>query len=178
MTGVQTCALPISELVFEVLPTAFAEMPGGRLIGTLFFVLLTLAALTPSIAGLEPLVAWFEQRFRMRRTAAVLMTAAATWLLGIGSVLSFSRWAEWHPLGFLRRFAEMNFFGVVDFLSSNLFLPVGALLTSLFLGWRVATKIPDEELAPMSPATRRALIFALRWVCPVAILAIFLAAIV
>jgi NSS family neurotransmitter:Na+ symporter len=166
-----------SELVFEVLPTAFAEMPGGRIIGTLFFVLLAFAALTPSIAGLEPLVAWFEQRGRMKRTTAVYLTAAATWALGIGSVLSFSLWKSWHPLGFLHRFADSSFFSVVDSLS-NIFLPVGALLTSVFLGWFVATRIPPEELEPMSPSTRRALLFSLRWICPAAILAVLVAALV
>ena len=165
-----------AELVFEVLPTAFAEMPGGRIIGTLFFVLLALAALTPSIAGLEPLVAWLEQRRGMRRATAVLLSAASTWVVGIGSVLSFSRWSGWHPLGFLPRFATMNFFEVVDFLSSNLFLPIGALLTSVFLGWFVAKKIPAAELEGMSPSTRRALIFALRWICPLAILIVFVSA--
>jgi NSS family neurotransmitter:Na+ symporter len=165
-----------AELVFEVLPTAFAEMPGGRIIGTLFFVLLALAALTPSIAGLEPLVAWFEQRFRMQRTAAVLAAAAATWILGLGSVLSFSAWSSWHPLGFLPRFATKSFFDVVDFLASNLFLPLGALLTSVFLGWFVAAKIPEAELEGMSPRTRRALIVALRWICPAAILVVFVTA--
>lgn len=167
-----------AELVFEVLPTAFAEMPGGRLIGTLFFVLLALAALTPSIAGLEPLVAWFEQRRGLSRTRSVLVSAAAIWVLGIGSVLSFNAWSAWHPLGFLPRFAKMTFFDVVDFLASNLFLPIGALLTSVFLGWFVATKIPEAELEGMSPATRRALIFSLRWICPLAILIVFVTALI
>ena len=164
-----------SELVFEVLPTAFAEMPGGRIIGTLFFVLLALSALTPSIAGLEPLVAWLEQRGRMQRRNAVMLTAAATWVVGIGSVLSFSRWASWHPLGFVPFFAKMSFFDLVDFVSANLLLPACALLTSIFLGWFVAERIPAEELAAMSPTTRRAVLFSLRWVCPAAIIAVLLA---
>ncbi len=170
------------ELVFEVLPTAFAEMPGGRLIGTLFFVLLALSALTPSIAGLEPLVAWLEQRARLRRPVAVLMTAAAMWLMGIGSVLSFSRWANWHPLGGIAgsgsRFAGMTFFDLVDFAASNLFLPIGALLTSVFLGWFVAKAIPAEQLADMRPLTRRAVLFSLRYLCPAAILVVLIAALV
>ena len=48
------------DLVFNVLPIAFAEMPGGRLIGTLFFLLLLFSALTPTLAALEPLVAWLR----------------------------------------------------------------------------------------------------------------------
>ena len=52
--------------MFDVLPKAFAEMPAGRLVGTLFFVLLVFAALTPSIAALEPVIAYLQQRFIKR----------------------------------------------------------------------------------------------------------------
>jgi NSS family neurotransmitter:Na+ symporter len=85
--------------------------------------------------------------------------------------------ATLNPLGFLHRFADSSFFSVVDSLS-NIFLPVGALLTSVFLGWFVGTRIPPEELEPMSPSTRRALLFSLRWICPLAILAVLIAAFV
>ena len=58
-----------------MLPTAFAEMPGGRMIGTLFFLLLVLAALTPSLAGIEPIVAWLEQRHGLPREKAACAAA-------------------------------------------------------------------------------------------------------
>ena len=70
------------ELVFEVLATVFAEMPGGRLVGTLFFMLLVFAALTPSIAGFEPLVAWLQQRRGLSRAWAVASRAVGG--LGVG----------------------------------------------------------------------------------------------
>jgi NSS family neurotransmitter:Na+ symporter len=152
-------------------------MPGGRLIGTLFFVLLSFAALTPSIAGIEPLVAWLEQRHRMRRAAAVLTTAAAAWIVGLGSVLSFNRWSSWHPFGAIPRFATMTFFDLMDFISSNVLLPVGALLVSAFLGWFLAKSIPAEELDAMSPLARRTVLFSLRYVTPVAISAVLISAI-
>lgn len=59
-----------TKLVFEVLPTLFAELPGGRVIGTSFFLLLIFAALTASLAGIEPLVAWLEQRRGFSRPMA------------------------------------------------------------------------------------------------------------
>ncbi len=169
------------ELVFEVLPAAFAEMPGGRLIGTLFFVLLSLAALTPSIAAIEPPAAWLEQRRGLKRRTAVWLTAAAAWIVGLGSVLSFSLWSEWRPLGHLLsapRFAKMNLFDLVDFVSSNVLLPVGALLTSAFVGWFLASAIPPEELDAMSPFARRALFLSLRYLTPIAISAVLIAAMV
>ena len=93
-----------TELVFDVLATVFAQMPGGRLFGTLFFLLLVLAALTPSVAGLEPLVAWLEQHRRLSRARAAIIAALCVWTLGVGSVLSFNLWSGWHPLGALSIF--------------------------------------------------------------------------
>jgi NSS family neurotransmitter:Na+ symporter len=161
------------ELVFDVLATVFAEMPAGRLVGTLFFVLLAFAALTPTIAGFEPLVAWLQQRRGYSRMRAVIATVSAAWLLGVGAVLSFSRWSEWHPLGWLPLFGNMTFFDVMDFVPSNVLLPIGALATSAFVGWRISRTILDGELSETTPFARRWCVWALRYVCPIAIAAVF-----
>lgn len=162
-------------LVFEVLPRAFAEMPAGRLIGTLFFLLLVLAALIPSIGILEPGVAWLIQRRRFGRMTAVVTAGTAAWVLGIGSVLSFNRWASWHPLGFLPIFAHKTFFDVVDYVSSNVLLPIGALFTSILVGWRLSAVFADTELVETTPLARVACIWLLRYLCPLAILSVFIA---
>jgi NSS family neurotransmitter:Na+ symporter len=167
-----------ARLVFEVLPAAFAEMPGGRLVGTLFFVFLALAALTPSLAGIEPVVAWLERRHGLARVPAVVATAVAAWIVGLGSVLSFSRWSAWRPLGSVPYFAKMSFFDLVDFVSSNLMLPVGAFLTCLLVGWILRREIPADELEAMSPFARRAVLFSLRWLSPLAIATVLVAALV
>jgi NSS family neurotransmitter:Na+ symporter len=164
------------ELVFDVLATVFAEMPGGRLVGTLFFVMLVLAALTPTIAGFEPLVAWLQQRRRFSRVRAVVTTLTANWVLGVGVVLSFSRWSGWHPLGWLPTFGNRTFFDVMDFVPSNVLLPVGALATSVFVGWRISRTILDGELNETTPFARRWCVWALRYACPIAIAAVFVAA--
>ena len=165
------------DLVFNVLPTAFAEMAGGRLVGTLFFLLLVLAALTPSIAGVEPVVAWLEQRRGLTRTTAVFVAFTGVWLLGIGSVLSFNTWAQWHPLGWLARFRGMTLFDALDFISSDVLLPVGALVTSIFIGWRLEPDVGATGLPEESAAVRGLWRFLLRYVCPVAITAVLVAAI-
>jgi neurotransmitter:Na+ symporter, NSS family len=164
-----------ADLVFKVLPTAFAQMPAGRIIGTLFFLLLILAALTPSLAGIEPIVAWLQQRGLGRRPA-VYATCAVVWLVGIGSVLSFNRGAHWYPLGAIPRFEGMTFFDVSDFVGSDVLLPVGALCTSLFLGWVVPADHFDREIPEEMRRTRRLLRWLLRYVCPIAILAVLIAA--
>ena len=160
------------QLVFEVLPVAFAEMPGGRVIGTLFFALLILAAFTPSVGLLDPWIAWLVERGRMRRPIAASLCMGSCWLVGQGSVQSFGRWVDWHPLNSVPRLASLNFFGLMDFLSANLLMPISALLVSLFVGWRMNTLIPDEELSGLSAISRRLLIFALRYVCPLGIVAV------
>jgi NSS family neurotransmitter:Na+ symporter len=164
-----------TELVFDVLPKAFAEMPAGRLVGSLFFLLLVFAALTPSIAALEPTVAHVLQRTRLRRGPAVLLSASAVWLLGIASVLSFNLWARWRPLGFLPGFAQATWFDTADYVSSNLLLPLGAVLTSVLVGWRLKRAIVAEELAETTPLARRVCVFLLRTVCPLAILVVLVA---
>lgn len=161
-------------LIFEVLTTVFAAMPAGRLFGTLFFLLLVFSALTPSISGLEPVVGWLVDRGASRRKAA-LLAGAGTWLLGLASVASFNLGAGFFPLGLLPAFEGKTVFATLDYLTSNLMLPLGALATSVLVGWRLSRDVVAEELAATTPLARNLCIFALRWVCPFAILAVLVA---
>jgi NSS family neurotransmitter:Na+ symporter len=165
-----------AELVFNVLPMAFWEMPGGRIVGSLFFLLLVLAALTPSLAGLEPIVALLVQRCGLTRSRAAFVAAASVWVLGIGSVLSFNEWAHWHPFSEIAGLQNMSVFDVLDFVSSNLMLPVGALLTCTLIGWRLPRSLVDTELPEETAWARRWVVFLLRYVCPLGIVAILVTA--
>ncbi|MEO7793672.1 MAG: sodium-dependent transporter [Thermoanaerobaculia bacterium] len=162
------------ELVFGVLATVFAEMPGGRIVGTLFFVLLFLSAFTPSLAAYEPMVAWLQQSKGASRRRAVAIVAVAVWAVGLGTVLSFNRWSGWFPLGFLPTFATKTFFDVLDYVASNLLLPLGALATSLLVGWRLRRDILAEELAETTPGAARLCIWLLRYACPLALAAVLI----
>jgi NSS family neurotransmitter:Na+ symporter len=112
----------------------------------------------------------------MRRGPAVAATAAAMWVAGVGSVLSFNVLAAWHPLEHLPPFGGKTFFELADFVSGNVLLPVGALFTCLFVGWRVDPALFAAEIdgtnARLWPLCR----FMLRYICPAAILAVLLAA--
>ena len=163
------------ELVFQVLPIAFAEMPGGRVVGTLFFALLALAAFTPSVGMMEPWVAWLAERFRLGRRTGAFIVLAAAWLFGQGSVLAFGRAADWHPLAGIAHVGGLNFFGLSDFTAANVLMPLSALFISLFLGWRIGPRMPAQELSALSPALRRLLFVGLRYVCPVGILIVLIA---
>lgn len=165
------------ELVFSVLPAAFARMPAGRTIGTMFFLLLILASLTPALAGIEPSVAWLQTRFRLCRARAVGIVTLGLWAIGLPSELSFSYAAKWHPLAGMSVVGGMTVFELVDFISSNVLLPVSALLICAFLAWRLPRHAINRELPESSYAVRKALRFLLRYVCPIAIVSILAASV-
>ncbi len=162
-------------LVFETLPIVFGDLPGGRLFGGVFFLLLIAAALTSCIGNFAPVVAWTEHRFKLGRTAAALAAGAAMWLLGLGSVFSFNVLAGFHPLSFVGIFAESTIYDIFDFFMANVLLPIGALLTSIFIGWIADREGIREELGLADGAAYRTWLVLIRYVVPVAVAAIFVA---
>jgi NSS family neurotransmitter:Na+ symporter len=143
-------------------------------VGTVFFLLLILAALTPSLACFEPTVAWMIARGVHRSRAAVTM-AALMWLAGVGSILSFNVLSNWHPLKQVPVVAEKGVFELVDFISGNVLLPVGALLTCLFIGWRLDEKMFAAEIGSRVFVWKACRVL-LRYVCPIAIFAVLVVA--
>lgn len=164
------------ELAFIVLPSIFVGMPGGAVVGTLFFVLLAFAALSSSIAGLEPAGAWLMEKAGLKRAPAVAIVALAAWLLGLTTVLSFNRWSDLHPLATVARFRTATIFDLTDFLSANIVLPAGALLTCVLVGWRLDRPAIAGDFGAR-PWTRVTLLALLKYVCPLAIVAVLLGAI-
>jgi NSS family neurotransmitter:Na+ symporter len=164
------------QLAFIVMPSIFIGMPGGALVGTLFYVLLAFAALTSSIAGLDPAGAWLMERFGMKRVPAVALVAAAAWVLGLATVFSFNYWSDVFPLAGIERFRTSTIFDLTDSFASNVLLPVGALLTSLLVGWRLDRKEVDAAFGERG-AMRFVLVVLLKYVCPIAIGAVLMSAI-
>jgi len=153
-------------LLFVTLPLAFGAMPGGRLFGCMFFVLLVFAALTSAIALLEGAVAWAEEHGVRRRTAAAAGGALA-WLIGLASVLSFNRWREIRPFG-------MSIFDLLDYATTNVLVTVGGLLIAVFAGWRMSEAATRAELGLAPGAAYRGWLLLMRFVVPAAIAAILL----
>jgi neurotransmitter:Na+ symporter, NSS family len=153
-------------LLFQTLPLAFAQMPGGIWFGTLFFVLVLFAAWSSSISLLEPLVAWMVETGWTRAMATALLSGAA-WLIGIGTVLSFNVWSE-------VTLFDRTVFGSLDFLTTNVMLPLGGLLIAIFAGWVMKDSHARKEL---NMANFKVYLFwraAIRIVAPLAILAVLL----
>ncbi|MEM6907538.1 MAG: sodium-dependent transporter [Pseudomonadota bacterium] len=153
-------------LMFESLPLAFQAMPFGSLIGLLFFAMVFFAALTSSVSLLEAPTAWMFEKFNMKRSVATLVVGFGAAVLGVLSSLSFNDMAEFYPLGFIPLFAETNFFDTLDGVTAKLFMPIGAILTCIFVGWIADAKLIDDEngLDGALHAVWRALV---RFVCPV-----------
>ena len=154
-------------LIFVTLPIAFGNMPGGQIFGTLFFVLLFFAAYTSALGMLEPVVAWLEEHFPGKRRQLAVISGFAIWVLGLGSVFSFSIASDFFPLAFMG--IEKTFFGLADFTIANVLLPVNALLIALFAGWVIKSAAADEEFYQDSAAWRTYWRFTNRYVAPVAI---------
>jgi NSS family neurotransmitter:Na+ symporter len=163
------------QLAFIVLPSIFIGMPGGDIVGTLFFVLLAFAALSSSIAGLDPAGGWLMERFGLKRAPAVAIVAAAAWVLGLATVLSFNHWSGVHPLAGIERFKSSTVFDLTDFFASNVLLPLGALLTSLLVGWRLDRAMIAGDFGASS-RVQAALLMLLKYLCPVAIVGVLVSA--
>lgn len=161
-------------LIFVTLPIAFGNMPGGMIFGALFFTLLFFAALTSSIGSLEPAVAWVEEHRGIKRSSAAIITCGSAFVIGMGTIFSFNIWSNWHPLSFVGRFAETNFFDLLDYITANLMMPLSGLLLALFVGWRVSPQAVADELDIRSPWFFKTWFWLLRWVVPISITIIFM----
>jgi NSS family neurotransmitter:Na+ symporter len=161
-------------LIFVTLPIAFGHMPGGAIFGTVFFLLLIVSALTSSIAVLEPVVAWADEKFQVSRKVSTPITGALAWLVGLTTVFSFNLWGDVHPLDAFETFAGKSLFDIQDYLTSNIMLPLGGILISVFVGWVMTAESTREELGMAPGGLFAAWRFLIRYVCPIAIAAVLI----
>lgn len=157
-------------LIFQTLPVAFGNMPGGLAFGSLFFILLLVAAWTSSISLIEPLVTWLIETYGLSRIKAALYSGFTTWLFGLGTVWSFNWWAEF-------KFFGLTFFDLLDFVTSNLMLPLGGILIALFAGWLMKAESTQSELNIQHPSLYFAWQSLVRYIAPIAVFIVLLNAI-
>ncbi len=154
-------------LIFVTLPIAFGQMPLGTLVGTLFFIMLSIAALTSAISMIEPGVARMVEKFKISRFKACTLLGLSLWTLSVGTVLSFNLWAEYKLFG-------KTFFDMVDYLTANWMMPLGGLAVAVFSSWVVSKKVSQEELGLGKGLLFSAWIFTMRYITPIAIVIVFL----
>ena len=159
-------------LVFETLPFVFGQMPAGGVVAILFFLALLVAALTSSISMLEVAVAYLVEEKKFSRLWACAVLFAVCWVVGAVCSLSFG------PLSDIK-IDGGNIFDFFDNLSSNILMTLGSLLTVLFVGWRLKKTDVYDEFTNGGTLSRNAKLFGVLWfliryVCPLAIAAIFI----
>lgn len=155
------------KLVFVVLPSIFQWIPFGGMFGTVFFVLLAVAALTSAISLLEVCIAYLTDEKGWTRQSACFLAGGLAFVLGIPAALSTGASPFLSSLPAL----QMGFLDLMDTIFGNLALTLGALLLCLFVGWRWA---PQDALAAAMegsayPRLGRPWLFLIRYLCPLAI---------
>jgi len=122
-------------LIFLTLPVAFGQMPGGQVFGPMFFILMTFAALTSSIVIFEAIVVWLEEYTSWSRLRLALLAGLALLIAGLPTVFSFNIWADIKPLGVFSAFADKTIFDLLDYLASNLLMPLGGIVVCILAAW-------------------------------------------
>ena len=162
-------------LIFITLPNvfnqAFASLPLlGWIISLLFYVLLSVAALTSLMSLHEVNTSFFYEELKIdRKKGATIVTASCAI---IGAFCSLSLGAT----------DKLSFFGKAlfdwfDFVTGQIFLPLGGFLTCLFLGWYVPKQIVQDEFTNWGTLKGRLFgiyLFLIKFVCPVLIFLVFL----
>ncbi|MDB9996811.1 sodium-dependent transporter [Gammaproteobacteria bacterium] len=154
-------------LVFESLQTAFIEMDYGQIIGPIFFILLSIAALSSSISLLEPGVAFISEEGLLSRKNAAILISLVAWFLGIGTALSFNIWSDFNLT------PGRNFLDSMDFIANQILLPLGGMFIAIFVGWFMDKNLIKEELGNVNPVLFGLWKFFVRFIAPLAVAVIF-----
>jgi len=155
-------------LVFFTLPGIFARMAGGTIVGTLFFFLLAMAALTSAVSLLEVPTAYFVTRFNWDRKKTAVILGIIIFAIGIPSSLGQG------TLSHVRLIGGRDILDSMDFIASNILLPLGGLIIALFVGWgwKRADAFGESDLGHSTRG--KTWLFLLRYVAPIAIGLVFL----
>ena len=168
-------------LIFQTLPVAFESLGpvGGVAIGSVFFLLLSFAALTSTVSLLEVPVAYVVDELKVRRSRAVWGTALVVFVIGIpsllsnGAVESLSNFITYYNAD-----KATSFMTFVENIASDSFLPLGGLLIVTFAAYVWKKENLDQEISLgadnyMNSAMRKYLSFAISYLCPLILGVIF-----
>lgn len=159
-----------AELVFITLPNVFQQLPFSWVWSLIFYILLAMAALTSTISLHEVATAYIHEEFQMTRKRAAWAVSIGVFILGIFSSLSFGLLKNYTIFG-------LTFFDALDFLTAKIMLPLGGMMTCIFVGMRVDRKVLKAELTNEGSIPFRLFsvyVFFMKYICPVAIGIVFL----
>ena len=141
-------------------------MPGGTVIGTIFFFMVILAALTSSISLMETIVSIFMDKLHLGRKASCLAVLVISVLIGLPASLGYSAWSGVTVIG-------MQFLDLFDFISNSIMMPIVAFATCIFVGFVLKPRAIIEEVSISGEFKWRSIVsVVLRYVAPVCIRAI------
>ena len=161
-------------LVFNTIPMIFNQMAGGYIFCIIFFVLLAIAALTSTISLLEVVVAYLSEELHINRKWSTVWACVATLLIGSFASLSLM---ENTPFAIGGR----TVFDLMDFVSSNILLPLGGVLIVIFVGWRLGKAKFFEEVTnegTIKASLKKVIFFIIRYLAPIAITIVFLSGLI
>lgn len=168
--GLMDSDLEGTTLVFITLPEVFAQMEFSEFWSALFFLLLFIAALTSTISIAEVTIKFFEDRFKMNRKKACMLVLLPLFLFSAISSLSLGSLSGIKVFG-------MTIFDALDFCASNIMLPVGAIIMSLFIGWHLDKNVLKEELTnhgEIKSYIYPYVAFILKWIAPILIVLVLI----
>jgi NSS family neurotransmitter:Na+ symporter len=154
-------------LVFVSMLSAFNQMQFGQFIGPLFFILLSVAALSSSISLLEPGVAYLSEEGILSRKRSAEIISFFIWVLGIGSALSFNIWSD------VEIIPDKNFLDSMDFIANQILLPLGGMLIAIFVGWFMKESLIRDEIGHTNNALYLMWRFFVKFIAPLCVGYIF-----
>jgi NSS family neurotransmitter:Na+ symporter len=154
-------------LIFKTIPLAFNQITGGYILGIVFFFLLVFAAWSSAISLLEPPVARIMDN-NISRPKATLLAAGLAWVMGITCLLSFNYWSELQLIG------SRHIFDSLDYLTTNIMLPLTGLGVAFFCGWTMKKSETNSELLHSSKHWFAIWHFLIRYLVPALVLIVFI----
>lgn len=152
-------------LIFQTLPVAFAQMPGGYAFGVLFFLMLSVAGITSMVGLVESVNAWIEEKYEVSRHKSATIVVGSVAVLSVLSALSYNVMSE-------LRLGDRNFNALMDYFSNQILLPVGGLLIAVFAGWFMRREHSQDEFTTLGATAYSIWFFLIRYVVPPALVII------
>jgi len=171
-----------NQFAFRILPVVFSTFESGEIFASMFFLLLTLAALTTTVALMESPLCYLQRKFQVSRLKASSLLGVGVWLFGIGVILAHSLW---YGKGFtialffgdeaIRLVNNAGFHDVLIFISNFLIQPFVALFICLFVAWVIPREVSFRELALARTYWFEIWNYLIRYITPVLLLIVILA---
>ncbi len=159
------------KLMFITLPKVFESMGMSTIIGSAFFLLVLLAALTSSISIMEAIVSSLCDRFGWDRNKTSVCVGIGSFLVGIPPILGYNVWSNVTVAG-------MSILDMMDFITNSVLMPILALLTCIFIAYVIGVGVIHDEVELSSKFKRKKLFdVMIKYIAPVFIIAILVSSV-